>query len=78
MGAQKDIFRKVLNGAGVDPYDIGYVEMHGTETQAGDGAEMRSVLETFAPDNACQKRNSEQALYVGSAKVSQTISRQCL
>ena len=78
VGAQKDIFRKVLNGAGVDPYDIGYVEMHGTGTQAGDGAEMRSVLETFAPDNARQKRNSEQALYVGSAKVIQTISGQCL
>lgn len=72
VGAQKDIFRKVLNGAGVDPYDIGYVEMHGTGTQAGDGAEMRSVLETFAPDNGRQKRSSEQTLYVGSAKVSQT------
>lgn len=52
IGAQKDIFRKILNTAGVDPYDIGYVEMHGTGTQAGDSAEMRSVVETFAPDDA--------------------------
>jgi 3-oxoacyl-(acyl-carrier-protein) synthase len=71
VAAQKEIFRKVLNGAGVDPYDIGYVEMHGTGTQAGDAAEMRSVLETFAADGVLQKRNGEQALYVGSAKVSQ-------
>ena len=72
VAAQKEIFRKVLSSAGVNPYDIGYVEMHGTGTQAGDAAEMRSVLETFAPDDARQKRNSENALYVGSAKVSQT------
>ena len=42
-------------------------ETHETGTQAGDGAEMRSVLETFAPD-VCPKRNEEQALYVGLAK----------
>lgn len=77
VAAQKEIFRKVLSSAGVDPYDIGYVEMHGTGTQAGDAAEMRSVLETFAPDNARQKRNGEQALYVGSAKVSQTAMEKC-
>ena len=69
VAAQKDIFRKMLSSAGVDPYDIGYVEMHGTGTQAGDGAEMQSVLQTFAPDDARQKRNDEQNLYIGSAKV---------
>ena len=42
--------------------------MHGTGTQAGDGAEMRSVLETFAPETRA-KRNEGQELYVGSAKV---------
>ena len=30
VSAQKDIFRKVLNSAGVDAYDITYVKMHGT------------------------------------------------
>ena len=69
VAAQKDIFRKILNTAGVDPYDIGYVEMHGTGTQAGDGAEMRSVVETFAPDGARRKRDDGQNLYIGSAKV---------
>lgn len=69
VAAQKDIFRKMLSTAGVDPYDIGYVEMHGTGTQAGDGAEMQSVLQTFAPDDARPKRNDAQNLYIGSAKV---------
>jgi 3-oxoacyl-(acyl-carrier-protein) synthase len=77
VAAQKDIFRKVMSSAGVDPYDIGYVEMHGTGTQAGDAAEMRSVLESLAPDDDRKKRNGEQTLYVGSAKVSQAATRQC-
>ncbi|KAF2229690.1 conidial pigment polyketide synthase PksP/Alb1 [Viridothelium virens] len=68
VAAQEDIFRKVLNGAGVEPYDIGYIEMHGTGTQAGDNAEMNSVLGTFAPCRTRLKRNSTQSLYVGSAK----------
>lgn len=29
-GAQKAIFNKVLSQGGVDPYSIGYIEMHGT------------------------------------------------
>ena len=69
VDAQKDIFRKVLSSAGVDPYDIGYVEMHGTGTQAGDGSEMRSVMDIFAPDNARRQRTEDQSLYIGSAKV---------
>ena len=69
VGAQKDIFRKLLSNAGVDPYEVGYVEMHGTGTQAGDGTEMRSVMDIFAPENTRQKRNHEQDLYIGSAKV---------
>ena len=68
VAAQKDIFRKVLDGAGVDPLDVGYVEMHGTGTQAGDAAEIQSVVEVFAPDNARGRRAVEQPLYVGSAK----------
>lgn len=34
-GAQKAIFEKVLTSAAVDPFSVGYVEMHGTGTQAG-------------------------------------------
>lgn len=68
VGAQRAIFEKVLNTAGMDPYRISYVEMHGTGTQAGDAGEMSSVLETFAPQNAKVKRRDDQALYIGSAK----------
>lgn len=30
VGAQRDIFARILNSGGVDPYSVGYVEMHGT------------------------------------------------
>ncbi|CAK3875036.1 Conidial yellow pigment biosynthesis polyketide synthase [Lecanosticta acicola] len=70
VGAQRAIFKKILNQAAVDPYDVGYVEMHGTGTQAGDAGEMSSVLETFAPplDTVKEARNQSQALFLGSAK----------
>ncbi len=67
VGAQRDIFRKILNHRGTDPYDLSYIEMHGTGTQAGDNSEMTSVLETFAPQTKA-KRREDQKLYVGSAK----------
>ncbi|KFY66032.1 hypothetical protein V497_01138 [Pseudogymnoascus sp. VKM F-4516 (FW-969)] len=70
VGAQRAIFNKILNQAGVDPYTVGYVEMHGTGTQAGDAGEMLSVLDTFAPPLSEVKRgrNADEALYIGSAK----------
>ena len=43
IGAQRDIFRKILDHRGTDPYEIGYIEMHGTGTQAGDVSEMTRV-----------------------------------
>jgi naphtho-gamma-pyrone polyketide synthase len=65
VGAQAFIFDKLLNEGDVSPHDIGYIEMHGTGTQAGDAVEMKSVLDIFAPD---YRRKPEQSLYLGSAK----------
>ena len=47
--------------------DIGYVEMHGTGTQAGDIAEMCSVTDVFAPEIPC--RRDDNPLFVGALKV---------
>lgn len=48
-GDQAAVFNRIMRYAGVDPLDVGYVEMHGTGTQAGDATEMKSVLSVFAP-----------------------------
>ena len=42
--------------------------MHGTGTQAGDGTEMFSVTNVFAPATAGRKRNAEQPLFLGAVK----------
>ncbi|KAK8022725.1 polyketide synthase [Apiospora rasikravindrae] len=66
-GAQSFLTRQVMNGAGVDPLDVSFVEMHGTGTQAGDKEEMKSVTDVFAPAGP-KWRSSRQPLHVGAVK----------
>ncbi|KAK4452398.1 PaPKS1 melanin biosynthesis polyketide synthase encoded by the PaPKS1 protein [Podospora aff. communis PSN243] len=63
---QSILSRSILDDAGVDPLDVDYVEMHGTGTQAGDGTEMKSVTNVFAP--ADRKRPADRPLYLGAVK----------
>lgn len=63
---QEILFTKVMKNAGVDPHEVNYVEMHGTGTQAGDGCEMRSVTDVFAP--ASRKGTRKKPLHLGSVK----------
>ncbi|KAI0517278.1 polyketide synthase [Xylaria bambusicola] len=64
-GAQRDIFSKILNASTIDASSVGYVEMHGTGTQAGDATEMSSVLQVFAPQDQLVRPNP---VFLGSAK----------
>lgn len=67
--AQSECTRKVMHRAGVDPLDVGFVEMHGTGTQAGDMEEIKSVTDVFAPNaGAARRRSSKQPLYIGAVK----------
>ncbi|OZJ01940.1 hypothetical protein BZG36_05397 [Bifiguratus adelaidae] len=63
---QEKLYTRILHQAGIDPLDVSYVEMHGTGTQAGDGTEMRSVTNVFAP--ASRLRGPNQPLYLGAVK----------
>ena len=63
---QEILFKKVMDDAGKDPHDVNYVEMHGTGTQAGDGTEMRSVTNVFAPASRTGQR--KKSLHLGSVK----------
>lgn len=65
-GAQEYLYKKVLAKAGVDAHEISYVEMHGTGTQAGDGIEMTSVTNVFAPRH--RQRKPEETLHLGAIK----------
>ncbi|KAI3398674.1 hypothetical protein diail_8713, partial [Diaporthe ilicicola] len=63
---QAMLYNQIVRRAGIDPLEVGYVEMHGTGTQAGDPTEMRSVTSVFAPlrNNGHRK----VPLFVGSVK----------
>jgi iterative type I PKS product template protein len=65
-GAQEFLYKRTLASAGIDAHDISYVEMHGTGTQAGDGIEMTSVTNAFAPRD--RQRRPDQPLYLGAVK----------
>jgi acyl transferase domain-containing protein len=62
--SQASLYRNILNSAGTDALDVGYVETHGTGTQAGDSVEMQSVTDVFAPES----RHRRTPLYLGSIK----------
>ncbi|KAI1811847.1 hypothetical protein GGS20DRAFT_69968 [Poronia punctata] len=64
--AQAYLYNQIVRRAGIDPHDVGYVEMHGTGTKAGDPTEMRSVSSVFAPPRLHGKR--PVPLLVGSVK----------
>ncbi|KAF2661649.1 polyketide synthase PksA [Lophiostoma macrostomum CBS 122681] len=65
-GAQEFLYKRVLANAGIDAHEISYVEMHGTGTQAGDGIEMTSVTNVFAPRH--RQRRPEETLHLGAIK----------
>ncbi|KAK2598900.1 hypothetical protein QQS21_005642 [Conoideocrella luteorostrata] len=64
--AQALLYQKIVRRAGIDPLEVGYVEMHGTGTQAGDPTEMRSVTSVFSPSRLHGHRPIP--LHVGSVK----------
>ncbi|KAF7893676.1 uncharacterized protein EAF02_001214 [Botrytis sinoallii] len=61
--AQETLFGRLLRKASVDPHDVGFVEMHGTGTQAGDNVETNSVRNVFA-----QNRGRDNPLHIGAVK----------
>ncbi len=61
--AQQSLYRSLLQKACVEPDEVGFVEMHGTATQAGDFAEMTSVTGIFG-----KGRSKSNPLVVGALK----------
>ncbi|KAF4548432.1 Polyketide synthase CTB1-like protein [Elsinoe fawcettii] len=68
VGAQRELFDKVLGQAGINAANISYCELHGTGTQAGDAGETASVINTLAPLDGPYARTESQPLYIGAAK----------
>ncbi|KPI14703.1 6-deoxyerythronolide-B synthase, partial [Actinobacteria bacterium OK074] len=61
--AQEDVIRRALRNAGAAPYDIQYVELHGTGTPVGDPVEATALGAALGAG-----RNADEPLRVGSVK----------
>lgn len=61
--AQQRLIEKVYRDAAINPLDVGYIEAHGTGTQAGDPIEVSSLAAVFTPG-----RPLEKPCFVGSVK----------
>lgn len=64
-GDQLSLFKRILRQTNTNPVDVSYVEMHGTGTQAGDAAEMNSVLAAMVPG---LERMPNHPIYLGGVK----------
>lgn len=61
--AQEAVIREALKSAGVSPYEVSYLEAHGTGTSLGDPIEVRAAGAVL-----CQDRPADQPLAIGSIK----------
>lgn len=59
--AQRDVIRRALESAEVEPAEIGYVEAHGAGTKLGDPIEMEALVEVYG-------RNNGPDLFLGAVK----------
>ncbi|GKT55150.1 polyketide synthase [Colletotrichum tofieldiae] len=60
--AQRKLYKRIVQSAGLTPKDISYIECHGTGTQAGDPNEIGALRDVFGDSDR------EKKLFVGSVK----------
>ena len=61
--AQADLHSSAHDAVGINPFDISYLEGHGTGTAAGDEAELQGIVKVL-----CGNGRRPQTLFVGSVK----------
>ena len=61
--AQRDVIRKALADAHVDPGEVSYIETHGTGTVLGDPIEVQALGGVYG-----KSHSKENPLYIGSVK----------
>uniref|UniRef100_A0A0G4FTC3 Uncharacterized protein n=1 Tax=Chromera velia CCMP2878 TaxID=1169474 RepID=A0A0G4FTC3_9ALVE len=61
--AQKEVLQAALESAKVPPWDIAFLEAHGTGTSLGDPIELSAVKQVFG-----RTRSSDRPLFIGALK----------
>ena len=60
-------FQAALNHAGLNPHDIGWINLHGTGTQHNDSMESRAVAEVFGCQTPCTSTKPSTGHTLGAA-----------
>ena len=60
---QEDLIREALEGSGIKPAQVSYIEAHGTGTPLGDPIEVHSLASVYS-----QGRDNEHPLIIGTVK----------
>ncbi|KAB2576010.1 Phthiocerol/phenolphthiocerol synthesis polyketide synthase type I PpsC [Lasiodiplodia theobromae] len=63
--SQRALMEQALQGAGVSPDDVCYIETHGTGTPLGDPIEVAAIREAFSSETRAAQR---RPLYLGAVK----------
>ena len=59
--------QQALSTAGLNPADIGYINLHGTATQSNDAAEAKAVSAVFGSDTPCSSSKGATGHTLGAA-----------
>jgi 3-oxoacyl-[acyl-carrier-protein] synthase-1 len=65
--------RAALDGAGLAPGDIGYVNLHGTATPANDLSEDRAICSVFGPATPCSSTKGWTGHTLGAAGIVEAV-----
>lgn len=61
--SQQQLLRQAINASGLEPWQLDYLEAHGTGTKIGDPIEMEAINQTYLAG-----RSSQMPLYIGASK----------
>jgi 3-oxoacyl-[acyl-carrier-protein] synthase-1 len=65
--------QRALTGAGLDPGDIDYINLHGTASKANDAVENRAVSHLFGNDTPCGSTKGWTGHTLGAAGITEAV-----
>jgi 3-oxoacyl-[acyl-carrier-protein] synthase-1 len=65
--------RRALASAGLEPSDIGYINLHGTGTRTNDASEDKALVDVFGTRTPCSSTKGLTGHLLGAAGITEAI-----